>query len=112
MMMIRLAFFCIAGLLCTAGCDRKIAGGRVDGAAIYSEVCARCHGPGGVPEPTMVARIGVRPLTSERVRTELTDSDLKKQIWEGSKDRQMPAFAGALSEAQVDAVIAYVRNFK
>ena len=92
------------------GCSAEIAGGRADGAAIFAEVCARCHGPAGVPPPSEVARLGVKPLTSDRVQRDLTDADIRRQILNGSDNKQMPSFAGALSEAQVDAIVAHVRS--
>ena len=91
-------------------CSNEIAGGRADGAAIFAEVCARCHGPVGVPDPASVARLGVKPLDSAHVQQQLTDQDIRHQILSGSRNRQMPAFAGALSEEQVDAIVAHVRT--
>lgn len=93
----------------TPACGVEVAGGRADGAAIFSEVCARCHGPTGVPDPSNVARLGVKPLTSPHVQRELTDEDIRRQVLNGSRNKQMPSFAGALSTAQVDAIIAHVR---
>jgi mono/diheme cytochrome c family protein len=93
-----------------AGCRDQIAGGRADGAAIFAEVCARCHGPVGVPLPTEVARLGVKPLTSDHVQRELTNADIRKQILDGSDNKQMPSFAGALSDAQIEAIVAHVRT--
>lgn len=95
-----------------AGCRDTIAGGRADGAAIFAEVCARCHGPSGVPPPSEVARLGVKPLTSDRVRRELSDDDIRRQILNGSDNKQMPSFAGALSDAQLEAIIAHVRTLR
>jgi mono/diheme cytochrome c family protein len=96
-------------LALATGCRREIAGGRADGQAIYDEVCARCHGPDGIPDPGNVARLGVRALTSERVRGQLRDEDIRRQILQGSPNRQMPSFAGALSDVQVDAIVRHVR---
>jgi len=94
-----------------AGCSRDlIAGGRTDGAEIFSEVCARCHGPQGEPDAANVARLGVKPLTSDNVQHKLTDEDIRRQILRGSENKQMPSFAGALSDAQIAAVIAHVRT--
>jgi len=95
-----------------SGCSAEIADGRADGAAIFSEVCARCHGSNGVPDPTNVARIGVKPLNSPHVQAQLSDADIRQQILRGSRNRQMPAFAGALSDEQVSAIIAHVRSLR
>lgn len=97
-------------LVMAAGCKPEVAGGRADGAEVFSQVCARCHGPAGQPPEGMVARLGVKPLTSAHVQAEMSDADIRKQILEGSANKQMPAFAGALTDAQVEAVIDYVRG--
>ena len=100
----------LVALLLLAACHQRIAGGRADGAAIFSEVCARCHGPVGEPDAANVARLGVKPLTSDNVQRHLTDDDIRRQILRGSENKQMPSFAGALSDDQVAAVIAHVRT--
>ena len=100
----------LVALALLAGCRDRIAGGRADGAAIFSEVCARCHGPVGEPDAANVARLGVKPLTSDHVQRQLSDDDIRRQILRGSENKQMPSFAGALSDAQIDAVIANVRT--
>ena len=100
----------LLAFLLLAGCRDSIAGGRADGAAIFSEVCARCHGPQGMPDAASVARLGVKPLTSDNVQHHLSDDDIRRQILRGSENKQMPAFAGALSDAQVAAVIRHVRS--
>lgn len=96
----------IFSLSCSSG---KVAGGSTDGAEIYKDACARCHGGDGVPTKGMAARTGVKPLTSEKVQTKMTDEELRQQILRGSKSKTMPAFQGALTDEQVTAVVAYVR---
>jgi mono/diheme cytochrome c family protein len=110
----RLAPFA-AALLCLAagaGCTTKVAEGRADGAAIFSEVCARCHGPEGIPDAASVARLGVKPLVSPHVQRQLTDADIRNQILHGSRNKQMPSFAGALSEEQIEAIVRHVRTLR
>ena len=103
-------FLLLALALSPACGDSRIAGGSVDGAEIFQTACARCHGAAGVPDRGMAARTGVKPLTSERVRTKLSDDQLRDQILNGSKNRMMPAFQGAMSEEQVVALVAHVRT--
>jgi len=100
----------VAFALIFGACDSQIAGGRADGARVFDEACARCHGPRGVPEAGMVAQIGVKDLTTNRVQRSFSDADLRKQIIEGSRNMKMPSFAGALTDAQIDAVIEHVRT--
>ncbi len=91
-------------------CEGKNDTSEVDGSAIFSRACARCHGPRGVPTQAMVARLGVRSLTSARVATQLTDAEVRSQILNGSANQLMPAFVGALDDAEIAAVVAHVRT--
>lgn len=91
-------------------CGRRVAGGRADGAAIFAEVCARCHGPGGSPPPAMVAQLGVHDLTSPELQERMSDEAIARQVQHGSPNQKMPSFASVLSDAQVRAVVAHVRT--
>lgn len=57
----------------------------------------------------MTARTGVKPLNSESVAA-LSDPQIAEQIRNGSKNKMMPAFQGALSDTQIDALTAHVRT--
>ncbi len=95
-------------LLVLVGCDRQVAGGKADGAAVFAEVCARCHGPGGTPPASLAVQLGVRDLRSAEFAARATHLDVHRQVTQGSTNKIMPAFAGTLTEAQIDAVTAYV----
>jgi mono/diheme cytochrome c family protein len=95
-------------LVLAAGCAKDVAGGSVDGAHIFQQVCATCHGPEGKPPATMVAQLNVRDLTSAEFRARVTPALVAAQVRAGSKNRLMPAFAGALNDAQIAAVAHYV----
>jgi mono/diheme cytochrome c family protein len=94
-------------LACNGG---TAAGGSTDGKSVFQEVCSRCHGPGGVPSAAMVARTGVKNLTDTALQDRMDVAAIEKQVRNGSKNRQMPAFQGALSNKQIAAVAAYVKT--
>ncbi|HEX3474877.1 MAG TPA: cytochrome c [Kofleriaceae bacterium] len=94
-----------------SACNRDPAGGAVDGATVYSMLCATCHGPDGRPSAAMVARLAVRDLTAPELRARIAASGpglVEQQVRHGSK--LMPAFEGAISDAQIRAVAAYVAS--
>ena len=91
-----------------AACDREVAGGSVDGAQLFGSLCASCHGPAGRPTELMIARLAVRDLTAREFRARVTPALVEAQIRTGSKNKLMPAFGGALNDAQIAAVSAYV----
>jgi mono/diheme cytochrome c family protein len=90
------------------GCDRQVAGGSTDGAAVYRAACASCHGENGKPPQAMAAQLGVRDLTGADFRARRSKELVKQQVVSGSANARMPSFKGALTEAQIDAVAAYV----
>ena len=94
-----------------AACDQGRAGSSTDGAQVFQSVCAQCHGPTGKPTEAMVARLNVRDLTNPEFRaTKLTPALVEAQVKNGSKNKLMPSFAGALSDDQIKAVAAYVAS--
>jgi len=86
------------------------AAGAPDGAALFKIQCTACHGPTGKPDEVMVAKLGVKDLTSAELRAKITPALVEAQITNGSKNKLMPAFAGALSGAQIRAIAAYVAS--
>ena len=91
-------------------CNRTAAGDAADGRAVFQMMCATCHGADGRPPAAMVARLGVRDLTAPELRARVTSSLVEQQVRAGSKNKLMPAFAGAISDAQIAAVAAYVAS--
>jgi mono/diheme cytochrome c family protein len=90
------------------GCNAEVAGGRADGAAIFAQACARCHGETGKPPEQMVRGLGVRDLTAPEFRDRATLALVQKQVREGSQNKIMPSYASSMSAAQIDAVAVYV----
>jgi mono/diheme cytochrome c family protein len=95
-------------LIVLGGCSNEVAGGKADGAAVFAEACARCHGSGGKPSESMAAQLGVKDLTSAEFAARASHEMVEHQVRNGSDNKIMPSFAGALSEAQIDAVADYV----
>ncbi len=94
-------------------CNRDPAGGSSDGATVFGMLCATCHGPDGRPPAAMVARLGVRDLTAPEFRARVAASGpslVEQQVRHGSQNKLMPAFEGAISDAQIRAVAAYVAS--
>jgi len=94
--------------LALAACTNGVAGGKADGAAVFAETCARCHGATGKPSESTAAQLGVRDLTSPEFRARASHELVEHQVRNGSKNKIMPSFTGALSDAQIDAVATYV----
>jgi mono/diheme cytochrome c family protein len=91
-------------------CSRQVAGGKADGAQVFSSICAACHGPTGKPAEAMVARLGVKDLTATELRSRITPELVENQVRKGSQNKLMPAFEGAITDEQIKAVAAYVAS--
>jgi len=91
-----------------AGCDSQTPATGTDGPALFAKLCTTCHGADGRPSDVMVARLGVRDLTSPELRARITPALVEHQVRKGSANKLMPAFEGLLDDAQIRAVAAYV----
>ena len=97
------------------GADRPAA---TDGDALYDRYCLACHGAAGDGKGPAAPWLWPKPrdLTTGKMKWRTTpsgkpptDDDLRRVIREGAPGTSMPAFA--LSDAQVDALVAKVKSF-
>jgi mono/diheme cytochrome c family protein len=80
-----------------------------DGAALYATACVKCHGPSGHADTPEGRAAGARDLTRDEARR-MSDAEIAHQITVGRG--KMPAFGGALSEGEVEALVQYVRKLQ
>jgi cytochrome c6 len=74
-----------------------------DAAATFQAKCKICHGADGKGTPIGL-KMGAKDLTAEKVSA----ADAKKIITDGKG--KMTGFKGKLSDAEIDAVAAFVAN--
>jgi len=58
----------------------------------------------------MAARLAVRDLTDPAVRAKLTPATIEAQIRNGSTNKLMPSFTGAMTDEQIKAVAAHIAS--
>lgn len=80
-----------------------------DGAATYKAKCASCHGANGDGQTTMGKKMNLRDLGSPEVQKQ-TDAEL--YAWTADGKNKMPAYKGKLSEAEIKALVAFMRTLK
>jgi len=78
-----------------------------DAGANWSQHCASCHGKDGSGATTMGKKLGVKDYTKTQ---SFSDAEATKAITDGSG--KMKGFKDKLSEADVKALVAYVRGLK
>ncbi|HEY4238196.1 MAG TPA: cytochrome c [Kofleriaceae bacterium] len=93
-----------------AGCVANPAGDAAGGPKVFAMACARCHGDHGKPPEAMVQTIAVRDLTDPAFRKRVTAELVEKQVRKGSANKLMPAFDGALTDAQIIQVANWVSS--
>src|SRR6478736_4892446 len=110
MFMRRFLPLCLA-ILATAALSARAA----DGKAAYDKDCAKCHGADGKGETKMGKKLGAKDYTDAKVQAALTDDQAIKAVKEGLKDKAGKTLmkpAEGMSDADIKAVVAYMRTFK
>jgi cytochrome c oxidase cbb3-type subunit III len=96
-------------LLGMAGCQKK--DDATTARELFASTCARCHGAdgtGGVP--LFEAGPSPRNFHDHAFQNARTDEQIKLTIVNG-KGTGMPAFGATFNDAQLTALVAYVRSF-
>ena len=78
-----------------------------DAGALWSANCASCHGKDGSGNTMMGKKLGVKDYTKDQ---SFSDADAANVIKNG-KDK-MKGFGSKLSDADIKALVAYVRSLK
>ena len=78
-----------------------------DGAALWAQHCASCHGKDGSGSTAMGKKLGVKDYTKEQ---SFSDAEAANVIKNGKG--KMKAYKDKLSDADVKALVAYVRSLK
>ena len=86
-----------------------IAFAQGSGADIFKAKCAMCHGADGSASTGMGKTMGLKPLSSPEVQS-MSDADLTALVTNGKG--KMPAYKGKLSDADIAAVVKYVKTLK
>ena len=78
-----------------------------DGAALWAQHCVSCHGKDGSGSTAMGKKLGVKDYTKEQ---SFSDAEAANVIKNGKG--KMKAYKDKLSDADVKALVAYVRSLK
>jgi cytochrome c6 len=99
----------IAGSRTYAGTENSVAGAS-DANTTFDARCAKCHGKDGRAKGLLSKAKGIRNLTDAKWQDDVSDERLFNSISNGRG--KMPAFKKKLSEADINALVAYVRRLK
>jgi mono/diheme cytochrome c family protein len=103
-------FFIITAIITSAGISFG-----ADASANWNANCASCHGKDGSGSTMMGKKLGVKDYRDAKVQAAFSDAEAARAIKEGVKTsgkETMKPFGSKLSEADIKALVAYVRSFK
>lgn len=118
-------FKCFATLLCLSGlflartafADQVDGSRPLDGAKLYEQACAACHGSDGRGRPLEERGFALElpDFTDCEFASREPDPDWHAVIHEGGPvrafDRMMPAFGDVLTDEEIYAILGHVRTF-
>lgn len=106
-------------VIATSGSFLANAAGKGDpakGKEKFNQICASCHGPTGHGDGPAAAALNPKPrnLSDAKYVSTISDDQLFKTIKEGGsavgKSALMPPWGSVLSDADIQNVIAYLRQ--
>lgn len=83
---------------------------ELDANVLFEKHCDTCHGKDGQAKTFKAKFNHARNLTDAKWQTEVSDERIFNSITNGKG--KMPAWGKKLSEAQINALVAYVRSLK
>jgi len=90
-------------------------GVAADAATNWSQHCASCHGKAGKGDAVMGKKLGVKDYQDGKVQAAFSEGEMERAIKEGVKTNgkeTMKPFGNKLSNADIKALVAYIRSFK
>jgi len=99
----------LVGLVMLGGASANDVGERV-----YRERCAPCHGDSGRGDGPAAEALEPRPRNFREVGfwRDRTEQQLTDVVRRGKPGTLMAPFEGVLSDAEIEAVVSYVRSFR
>jgi mono/diheme cytochrome c family protein len=86
-----------------------------DASALWNQHCASCHGKDGSGSTMMGKKLAVKDYRDAKVQAAFSDAEAARAIKEGVKENgkeKMKSFGSKLSDADIKALVAYIRSFK
>ena len=86
-----------------------------DASALWGQHCASCHGKDGSGSTMMGKKLGLKDYRDAKVQAAFSDAEAERAIKEGVKTNgkeTMKPFGSKLSDADIKALVAYIRSFK
>ena len=101
--------FAVVGLAAMLTSTTAWAADAAAGKTLFAAKCKTCHGAEGQGNPNLakMMKVDIKALSAPEIQS-MSDADLKKAIKDG-KGKMKPV---ALTDAEIDNVVAFVRTLK
>ena len=86
-----------------------------DATGLWNQHCASCHGKDGSGSTMMGKKLSIKDYRDAQVQAAFSDAEAAKAVSEGVKTdgkQTMKPFKDKISEADIKALVAYIRSFK
>jgi len=109
--MLRRAFIALGTLVALVSLAASTAPpvAAADAAKVFQKSCAACHGKEGQPN-AVFAKQGVRSFKDAEWQKATTDEQIETSIRKGKKGTMMASFESQLSDEEIQAMVAYIRD--
>jgi cytochrome c553 len=90
-------------------------GVAADASITWVQNCASCHGKDGSGNTAMGKKLGVKDYHDANVQAAFSDAEAERAIKEGVKTNgkeTMKPFGSKLSDADIKALVAFIRSLK
>jgi mono/diheme cytochrome c family protein len=81
----------------------------------FEKHCTGCHGADGKAQTRIGRKAGAKDLTDKANQAKLSDAEIFKTVKQGrftpKGEEKMEAFGDRLSDPEITAIVAYVRQF-
>jgi len=78
-----------------------------DGAAVYTEQCAKCHGAEGKSDTPVAEKMKIPPIAGDAALAALAESEIAAKI---KAVKKHPPKAAKMSDDELNAVAAHVKK--
>ena len=104
-------FVLAVALLAVGGAASRAAAQAPDAPALYAANCRKCHGVIGTPPKTMKTKFPkIATFDAAFIAERSQDSIVKVLVKGVGKGDDMKSFKGKMTDAEIEAVAAYVRE--
>ena len=84
--------------------------GDIDAAAIWNKQCKKCHAEDGSGQTAIGKKLEIKDYTKAESLADMSDEQLHAATKDGVEGTKMKGYGDKLSDAEIEALVAYMRS--